>query len=525
MLKFKAILRFKAVGAAIVVAIGCAHSSPPDPYVYTLIEAVGTTGGPPSCFTRPLENCVDASPRTNAELFPSRWRYPFRPDLFARVCRGDEDARLRFLNGVHHIDDGSGSNQLVRVYLGLLDGCSSPGFCGWALDIAADSAETQTTRNLFMEAAKRGCESVLPEDQLERVAAELGRALADEPRWTTNSQDVQCAALPKVEQPWDDLATRRAAGCLNLVDWIEDHRDDPEGTAGALERCVNGREIRYREADCLRELAGLDRNRAVALLRDDERRGWGMSSTINRYATTLLRFPEEGQLETELTSIGLLAAPPPPPVEGERAVILTSEILERNGRLLRFNPSCPARYCEHAPLAYQLVDLISPTLDDLMIEERWPSLEEVPMGSGDRAVSTTVDGISVNYFVDEDATGGIDGDQVDRLREGARQALAEPHELIVYAKGAAFRIGLRNLGDWYDLEALIGGLNSILAARKSDFRYVALAPHCIPCANIVAGPSDGLIDAAFAGLIEVVDPFNELWTQPSFDAESITRHK
>ena len=68
-------------------------------------------------------------------------------------------------------------------------------------------------------------------------------------------------------------------------------------------------------------------------------------------------------------------------------------------------------------------------------------------------------------------------------------------------------------------------MNSILAARKSDFRYVALAPHCIPCANILAGPGDGLIDAAFAGLIEVVDPFNELWTQPSFDAESITRKK
>ncbi len=513
MLNVTSALRFAAV-AAVVAAVSCSHTSP-DPFVYAPTQTPKRAGGPGSCFSGPIEDCVDGSPSTNAELFTSRWRYPFQPDLYARVCRGDEDARSRFLTGVRQVDGDDGSDGTSRVYLGLIDGCGTRGFCDWALDIAAEEAETPATRNLFLETARRHCESVIGEDRLEQVAAELGRSLADEPKWTYNTQDEQCADLPKARQPWDDLATRYAAGCLDLVDWIDDHRDDPDGTAAALERCVEKHEIRYREADCLRELAGVDRAQTVAFLYNDDRRGWGMSSAINRYAKTLLRFPEDGQLEAELTTLGLLTAAPPP-ASGKPAAVLASEVLEAGGRLLRFNPSCPMRYCEHGPLAYQLVELVSPALDDLVIEERWPALEEVPMGSGHRTVSTSVNGIPVTYSVDEDATGGIDQEQIDRLHDAAQRALEKPHELIFYVKGAAFRIELTNVGGWYDLEALIGGLNTILADRKSDLRYVPLAPHCVPCTQILAGPNDGLIDAAFAGLIEVVDPFNELWTQPGF---------
>jgi hypothetical protein len=44
-----------------------------------------------------------------------------------------------------------------------------------------------------------------------------------------------------------------------------------------------------------------------------------------------------------------------------------------------------------------------------------------------------------------------------------------------------------------------------------------------PRARVLAGPREGLIEAAFGDLIEVVDPFKELWALPSFDPEPLTR--
>ena len=116
---------------------------------------------------------------------------------------------------------------------------------------------------------------------------------------------------------------------------------------------------------------------------------------------------------------------------------------------------------------------------------------------------------------DEDR--GYDPEDLDRLRTAALDALEAPHEITIYDRGRVYRLPVRQLGEWYDLEALLGGLNTVLAHRRSPLRYTALEPHCIPCAQVVVGPVDGLIEAAFDGLIEVTDPFRELWTHPRFD--------
>jgi len=208
--------------------------------------------------------------------------------------------------------------------------------------------------------------------------------------------------------------------------------------------------------------------------------------------------------------------------EGGQAAVLPNEILERQRRLLRFNPSCAVRYCEHATLGYELIALVSPTLDDLVITERWPALDALRFGNGSRTVSTSIRGIPITFSVDEDESGSFDRTEYDQLREAAEEALTEAHELIVYSRGKTYRLPIRNLGEWYDLEALIGGLNTLLSERKSDLRFITLAPHCVPCAQVLAGPGDGLIEASLAGLIEVVDPFNELWTRPTFDSEILT---
>ncbi len=472
---------------------GCA-SHRPDPFVYGPHAIQRVKGSTPDCHTESLADCVE-DPSTYPRDLRSPWRYRFHPDLHHRICRGDLEAQRRFLDGARQQlggDDKSGT--MRRTYRNFLNRCRSDTFCDWARATAQDPRETTPTRHLLAVAVRKNC--------------------------GTDTQTERCAEVDHPEDPWSDLVATQSAGCLDLEDWVDRHRTDRIGTVDALVRCVEGSEIRYRDADCLRELAGLDRERAVAYVRGHERRGWGMSSKVTRYARILLRFPEAGQLDAELVRHGLIDdGNVDAPAEGP-APVLPHELLESRGRLLRFNPSCSLRHCEHAPLLYSLADLAGAALADLVIEERWPALEQVDLGSGPRAVSTTVGGISVQFKV---AAGkepkSFDREHHDRLREGVERARAENHQVLIHAGNRTYELQIRNLGEWYDLETLLGGLNTILAERKSDIRYVTLAPRCIPCAQVLAGPRDGLVAAAFDGLIEVVDPFRELWTLRNFDPE------
>ncbi|MFV2072630.1 MAG: hypothetical protein ACC742_08260 [Thermoanaerobaculales bacterium] len=508
------------VAPVLAFTVGCAHTGP-DPFIYGADELGGERAKPPECFSAPLAGCVgDPTQREPVERLASPWNEGFEPDLAHRICRGDAQARRRWLEGARHLAE---DDPREGVYLEFLDRCSTPGFCAWAIKTAGSELEPLPARRLLFESARRWCGDTLEPDKLDHVGSTLGRSPADEPPWVTSSQQIRCAEVSRHEDPWQDIAGLHAAGCLDLGEWIDRHRDAVDATAAALERCVKGSEIRYQEANCLRELAGLDRERAVALVRSDDRRGWGISSTITRYARILLRFPETGQLEAELTRLGLLPSGSSPPAVSGQAPVLPEEVLEQRGRLANFSPGCAARYCEHAPLMYQLIDLASPVLDNVVLEERWPALETIGLGSGPRQVSTSIGGIPVTLRVAEHEDGGFDRDEYDRLRTVIENAQERPHVLTAYSKGRAYRLHIRHLGEWYDLETLLAGLNTILADRGNDLRYVTLDPHCVPCAKVVAGPGNGLVEAAFAGLIEVADPFKELWTQRGFEPPQALR--
>lgn len=497
---------------------GCAHRRP-DPFLYGPQTLQREKAKAPVCFNSPLAECV-GDPAQHVYSLASPWRYRFHVDLQHRVCRGEHEARNRFLEGARQIDGDDRSGGLKPVYMGFLNGCSSSTMCEWVLSIAADDDEAIATRRLLLEVVRRNCDRVIDKQRFLRIAADLIAPLPDEPPWQNSTQQERCAELARPQDPWDDLTATNSAGCLDLGEWLDRHRADGPGAVEALARCVDRGEIRYREADCLRELAGLDRQRAVAFVRDHERRGWGIASNTNRYARTLLRFPETGRLEAELARIGLLPGEPAQSVEAGPAPVLANEILESQGRVLRFNPSCSVRYCEHAPLLYRLTRLVAPVLDDLLVVERWPARERIDLGSGPRAVSHRMGGHSVQLHVaagDEPQT--YDREHKEELLDGVRRAMAKPHEMQIYVDGKVYTLPIRNLGEWYDLEALLGALNTILAGLRSELRYVTLAPHCTPCAKVLAGPRNGLITAAFHGLIEVVDPLRELWTLRNFDSQ------
>lgn len=507
----------RCVVAAVAIAsiIGCAHREP-DPFIYGPEGLGRERATPPKCFTAPLTDCIDDPGERNAlDRLASPWGADFEPDLTARICRGDGHARQRWLEGTRRLGT---DDPREPVYLEFLGRCSEAEYCGWTMEVAASENEAEPTRRILLEGARRWCSEEVELEALERVGSEIGEPLADKAPWITNSQQERCAEHQRHEDPWQDMVGLHAAGCLDLAEWIERHRREADATAAALESCVVGSEIRYQEANCLRELAGLDRSRAVALVRADDRRGWGISSTITRYARILNRFPEDGELEADLTRLDLIPDAPPPPLVSGKAPVLAQEILEHWGRSVFFNPRCSTRYCEHAPLMYELIALVSPALDDVILEERWPTLEAVDLGSGPRRVSTTIGAIPVTLHVAEGENGGFDNDDFNRLRDAIATAREQPHVLFAYSEGHAYRIRLRNLVEWYDLEVLLAGLNTLLADRGSDLRYVTLDPHCVPCAMVVAGPRNGLIEAAFGGLIEVTDPFKELWGQPGFDS-------
>ena len=67
----------------------------------------------------------------------------------------------------------------------------------------------------------------------------------------------------------------------------------------------------------------------------------------------------------------------------------------------------------------------------------------------------------------------------DLLVTAIKSAREQPHVLTAYSRRRAYRLRIRNLDEWYDLETLL------------------------------------------AGLIETADPFKLLWTQRRFEAKKV----
>jgi hypothetical protein len=111
----------------------------------------------------------------------------------------------------------------------------------------------------------------------------------------------------------------------------------------------------------------------------------------------------------------------------------------------------------HDSLMRQLAALVSPELDDTIFEEAAPGIEE---------------------------------------------AETEPYELTVYTAGKRLRAEARNLGDWYDVEAVLNLMNAVAKERGSNMRFVALAS-TDQTMTVVAAPAGAIARAIQGGLIEI----------------------
>jgi hypothetical protein len=81
---------------------------------------------------------------------------------------------------------------------------------------------------------------------------------------------------------------------------------------------------------------------------------------------------------------------------------------------------------------------------------------------------------------------------------------SEPYRLIAHANGRRYATEALNLGDWYDVDAVLRLLNRILEDRKAAARFVPLATGDQTLA-IVAAPPEALARAAAAKLLQLGD--------------------
>lgn len=77
--------------------------------------------------------------------------------------------------------------------------------------------------------------------------------------------------------------------------------------------------------------------------------------------------------------------------------------------------------------------------------------------------------------------------------------------LRAYVDGQMLETPAENLGDWYDVDAVLRLLDAVLLERRSDQRFVLLAT-MDQTATVVGGPGEALRAALDAGLIRTGDP-------------------
>ena len=112
---------------------------------------------------------------------------------------------------------------------------------------------------------------------------------------------------------------------------------------------------------------------------------------------------------------------------------------------------------QHDSLMRSLAQLVTPVLDDAIFEERAPK---------------------------------------DETEETA------PYELIAYSAGKRFRTPAKNLGDWYDVDAVLRLMNAVMADRKAPARFTNLAT-TDQSLIVVAAPPEVMTRAVRAGVLKV----------------------
>lgn len=265
------------------------------------------------------------------------------------------------------------------------------------------------------------------------------------------------------DEDGDPSGTREPPAAIDdaVIDWEYEQaailaRFPRADVIAALERCALHPGEGASPDHCITRLAALDRAAAAKLaarLTADVDEDPALAAVI----TTLAAFPADGALERELATLGFTPAPGAAPAT---APALTAEdVLTAYGRVTGFDTETGQWPNEHDGLLAELALLARPAFDGVIFEEVTPP--------------------------DPDSDG--------------------PYQLRAYADGLRHEVTAENLGDWYDLEAVIGLLNALAIDRKQDVRFVVL-PTGDQTATVLAGPRLGILGLVQKKLITIAAP-------------------
>lgn len=153
-------------------------------------------------------------------------------------------------------------------------------------------------------------------------------------------------------------------------------------------------------------------------------------------------------------------------IEGRDAVA----ILESAGHAYWFDVETGLFPNEHDGLLRALADLVSPALDGATFEEIAPPNDE------------------------------------------------GPYQLVARMDGRTYRVPAENLGDWYDVTAVLRLLDTLIAARKADARLVMLDSQD-QTAIVVGGSRKAVGEALRLGLIHSGDADEPAAAGKAFEAQ------
>lgn len=169
--------------------------------------------------------------------------------------------------------------------------------------------------------------------------------------------------------------------------------------------------------------------------------------------------PSSATLEARLRDLGLL------PSVDDMQIALESDIpqdahdlLMRGHRLIRFDTETDDVVNHHDGLLGQLAAMAQPALRGIVFEEVPPS-----------------------------------------------EADPEHYELRAYKDGELISTRARNLGDWYDVRAVVGLLNMLSRERHSDLRFADVTTGGQE-SDVAVGPEGGLLQAFEAGVLKAASP-------------------
>ncbi len=217
--------------------------------------------------------------------------------------------------------------------------------------------------------------------------------------------------------------------------------------------------------DCFDDLATYFWPDARALLLGENPPSFEDEPYLTELESAVRRFPSRDDLVQHLRSLALL----PDgfaigPGEGEDATT-ARDVLRAAGRLQDFDVETDEFPNEHDALLAELAAMTGQALSDVYFEEVAPD----PEGPRDEEDSAKT-----------------------------------PYLLRAYANGQRYSLEATDYGDWYDLEAVVGLLNSLLRERGSSVRSLPLYTGD-QWASVAVGKRDSLARLVKDGLLAVED--------------------